>query len=653
MQITTFAGGLVTNVAEHAPRGREAYAAYCRNCRSDKQGWLVRRDGMTRISSETDIREVFVHKSVILAVASGILKWARIGEVGGQLTFRDFVDGGYRVTEDPERVLNVDERIVFEAREDLVYIGTGQASFVVEVPYVPNVPTVYPFYTLTPTAFRVTALGDKGQIPEGNTDFGRQSVKLRLQFVRLDGTQEELEDHQGAYPGQRQADVLELLTNKVSVSEPSASISLNNVVTDTTGTGRAINDLDESAAENIRTTVDIELTSEQPLGTHIDVYRSERNIDLSDEVRDDWYWLARFPTGQQTLRFTFELTDSSVRNYPELVPTSGDMPNFQYADTNEFRLYAATPKSSRVWLSYYNAGTAEKLYQTFTDFIDLDLGEGTITGLKFIRDNLLVVYATNQIQIITTDPLAELHTVIDFIAHDDVGNPIGCVAPDSIVDMGGEHFFLASNRYVYRFNSRTARTISDPVQSIFDATRLPITETGEPEITRAVAFAYQKDYFISIPSGLESDVGRYPNTTLMFDTEYRRWWQDSYAVRAVSKGYPERLYSVIDGSLFELFFGETDAGTNICRVWRSNPSLRRTHDKFRSVHVYAMGAAVIDVLAKTEQGEERGTITIIETSDVWSQRLGVNLRGRNFTVEISTESDAPIDRILVNEMFRS
>lgn len=80
MEITTFAGGLVTNPAEHAPRGREAYAAFCRDCRSDKQGWLVRRDGMTRLLDETGLTEVFTHKSVLLVVVNGQLKWARLSD---------------------------------------------------------------------------------------------------------------------------------------------------------------------------------------------------------------------------------------------------------------------------------------------------------------------------------------------------------------------------------------------------------------------------------------------------------------------------------------------------------------------------------------------------------------------------------------------
>jgi len=80
MEVTTFAGGLVTNPAEHASRGREAYAAFCRDCRSDKQGWLVRREGMTRLLDEAGITEVFAYRSVLLVVVNGRLKWTRLSD---------------------------------------------------------------------------------------------------------------------------------------------------------------------------------------------------------------------------------------------------------------------------------------------------------------------------------------------------------------------------------------------------------------------------------------------------------------------------------------------------------------------------------------------------------------------------------------------
>ena len=637
MEITTFAGGLVTNVAEHAPRGREAYAAYCRDCRSDKQGWLVRRKGMTRISDE-QIAHVFTHKSILLAVIGDTLKWARVGSIGSSVVFNDF---------DTSVPVTASDRVLFRATDDLIFVADQTRQYAV-VDVSGASPIAENFYG---------AIGDISLTSYRPT---RTDNKFKLDIQTAEQVYDALED--------RVKDSIRIEVIDV-FAQPVMRIGGQRVLLNPTRALRAeVNSWDGTHDQasfgnegRMRAEITISMAnvaSDFLVSRNIivELYATRRVAD-GQTPGTDFFRLPTTITYQPNTTATFRLlnNDDSLGDAATLRPgTSTERLDFKYMALNEFRAYVAEENSSRIWLSNYDAEKNETNFQNFTDNIELQLQGGTITGLQFIRDNLLVVYATNQIQMIATDPLAELHQVIDTVGpRDDVGNLIGCIAPDSIVDMGGEHFFLGSNRYVYRFNSRNAYTISDPVQAIFDAVALPITDSGEPEVSKAVAFAYQKDYYISIPSSLEESVGSLPNTTLMFDTQYRRWWQDKYAVRSISKGYSERLYTVIDGRLFELFLGETDDGTRIRRIWRSNPSLRRTHDKFRSVHVYAMAAAVIEVLAKTEQAEERGTLTIENTSDVYSQRLGVNLRGRNFIVEIATESDAPIDRIMVNEMFRS
>lgn len=555
------------------------------------------------------------------------------------MALHDFADGGYLIKEG-------DERVVFQALDDLVFIGTGKGAFVVDVSG--QTPIVEDFYgrigDIHLTSYRPTRTENKfvtGRLtPEQEYDNLQDRVKNSIRVEVIDVFAQPVLEIGGRRVLLNPTNVIRAEVNSWDGTEGQAGVGSE-------GRWRAELTITMSS-----------VTPEFMVSRNVIVeLYATRRVATGETPTTDFFRLPTTITYKPETTVTFRLlnNDESLGDEAPFDPgTVTERLDFRYMALNEFRAYVAEENSDRVWLSYYDAAKNETYFQNFTDFIQLQLQGGTITGLKFIRDNLLVVYATNQIQMISTDPLVELHQVIDTVGpRDDVGNRIGCIAPDTVVDMGGEHFFLASNRYVYRFNSRTARTISDSVQAIFEAIALPTTRAGEPEISRAVGFAYQKDYFISIPSQLEQNVNVYPNTTLMYDTEYRRWWQDSYAVRAISKGYPERLFSVIDGSLFVLFLGDTDDGDQIRRVWRSNPSLRRTHDKFRSVHVYAMGQAIIDVLAKTEQSEERGTLTIEETSDVYSQRLGVNLRGRNFTVEIATESDAPIDRIMVNEMFRS
>lgn len=625
MEVTTFAAGLITNVAEHAPRRREFSAAYCRNCRSDAQGWLVMRKGMVTLSADVAV-DVFVHKSVVFAVIDSRLKWARIGfDVGDPLTFSD-VDDGVVITR------SLGGSVFFMARENDVYVVTGSQSWVVRVPGPQSEPTAVPFRLPPLPADALDIRVNR----EGDSDANR--IGVYAQGVILDSST----------PGY-ETDAIDVDSYIRSAVTP---------LTDKLFEFRMRDPVDFSAAEDTEIVVSLASVDSNLLDlgiTHFVVYLTPYEADDPDTVSGlvPVGFVLPYRRQSDVISFNEFLRSDFVSATSDYVD-AGEVAVFQYIASNNFRNYASPARSNKIYFSYYDPGANERLYRNFPDFIELDLGEGYITGLKFIRDNLLVVYATNQIQLIMTDPLAELHQVVDFISpQDDKGNRIGCVAPASIVDMGGEHYFLASNRYVYRFDSRTVRSISDAVQAIFDTVPLSYGILGEIGLLRAVGFSYEKDYFISIPSLSEDEANGYPQTTLMYDTQYRRWWQDSYGVRSISKDDIERLFAIIDDRVRELFVGTADSGQSIRRVWRSNPELRRTHDKIMSVHVYAMEPATIEVLAKTEQGEARGTIEIEQTSDVWSQRFGVNLRGRNLTVEIATESDAPIDRITTNEVFRS
>lgn len=636
MKVTTFAGGLVTNPAEHAPREREKYAAFCRNCRSDPQGWLIQRAGMTQLSEEP-LSHIFAHQSLLFAVSNAQLKWARPTRNEQTIVFQEF-DTPVPITDT--------ERVLFRSTGNLVFVADQKQQYVVDVSGA--MPTVEDFYgnigDIHLTAYRptrtenkfATEILDAEAVYDALQDRVKNSIKIQVIDVF-------------AQP------VLEIAGERVLLKPTNAlraEVNSWDGTPDQAGTGNE---------GRMRAEITITLNPVTPefrvsRNVIVELYATRR-VDEGETPKKEFFRLPTTITYQPGTTQTFRLLndDSTLGDTAPLQPgTATERLNFTSMALNEYRAYAAEEKSNTVWFSKYDPEKNQTYFQNFTNSIQLQLQGGTITGLQFIRDTLLVIYATNQIQLMATDPLFELHNVIDTVGpRDDVGNLIGCIAPDSIVDMGGEHLFLASNRYVYRFNSRTAYTISDPVQEIFNTLELPTTHTGEPKLLRATAFAYKKDYFISIPSKDEENRGEYPNTTLLYDTAYSRWWQDSYAVRDASKAYPERLYTVIDGKLYELFAGNTDNGTKIRRVWRSNPAIRRTHDKIHSVHVYAIGKAIIEVIATTEQAEERGTLIIDETSDVYSQRLGMNIRGRTLTVEIATESETPIDRIVVNQALRS
>lgn len=668
MEITSFHRGLITNT-EGIAKPHET-ASYVRNNRTERHGWLAPRAGMMKVSNVSGWTDVFIHKTVVLAVQNGYLKWARLtGEVGEALTFNDF-DDGFVVKEGTERVVFIGQVDEEGEQGNVVWLSTQEDAFVVEIPDPPEppeaaeIPSARAFYLPKPK-LEFSFVGDE---PSGNT----VRVWIRAQFVQTDGIND-ITDPDPAEAIQRKEEGGSPYAEAVVYSEPSDARSVY-IRADEGGNTTDIQIRVEGAREGIAGYVDLFQTG------------------LDGEENGDYYFIERVPYSSafnsllvEDLNFSYDSSvprvsfsktlrnsetnigtpwgyssdgdPNSLVSFRKMVYVNNFNPKFQHIATNKFRNYAAEANSNRVYISYYDPAEDIKLFQNFADYIPLDLAGGAITGLAFIRDNLLVVYATNQIQLIQTDPLIELHSVIDILGpRDSDGNLIGCIAPDTIVDMGGVHYFLATNRYVYRFNGRSADSISDLVHVMFQAVSLPTTEYGQPIPSRAVAFVYDKDFYISIPSLLEeglTEAPEYPNTTLLYDVQYRRWWQDSFGIRSISKSHPERLFAVVDNKLVELYQGNDDDGTPIQRVWRSNPYQTRPHERFESVVVYCQAAARVDIKAITEFEEFETDIEVDNTRAWHDMRAGCDLRGRLQSVEISTQSRVIIDRITTNEVLEN
>lgn len=352
--------------------------------------------------------------------------------------------------------------------------------------------------------------------------------------------------------------------------------------------------------------------------------------------RAGYYWMARMRSGE-TITYQFPFRDDIT---PQVL--TFETPTVVYRAKNDLRTYAAEVGSDKVYVSHFDPGTGERLLHNYTGIIPLELDGGFITGLAFTRDRQLVVYCSNQIHVITTDALFELHQVFDFIQpSDDKGEKIGTVAPGSIVDMGGMQYFLATNRRIYVFDALRVVHVSDKIDGLLAPRRL--TLSGDTlNLETVVAFSYDKHYMISMTD----------KQTLVYDTEHSVWWQDTFGVTEAIRDAAGNLYGRVNGQPCRLYEGDTDNGAQIQRRFKSNPYSQHAHSQWDSVHVYTMGGATLDVTCYTEQGSARDVIEIEDAGDWWGQRLGVNLQGRYYEVEIVTESDVPIDRIMVNERMR-
>ena len=379
---------------------------------------------------------------------------------------------------------------------------------------------------------------------------------------------------------------------------------------------------------------------------YIDIY-ARQDIDA------DYTFIARMPyDATRPLRYVFPL--EKIQEGEPLVD-AGEQVNFQYVATNEFRTYVADAESNKVYKSYYNPANNEALRQNFVDITPLELEGGAITGLHFLRDTFLYVYTTNQLQVIATDPIAELHRVVDYIKpRSDKGEIIGCAAPDTIVNIVGRHYFLATNQRVYRFDGQRLYDVSDRVHAAFQKVLTPTAE-GQLQLQEAIAYAVDENYVISVNMAIpgEEAPSATQNRLLVYDVTHGVWWQDAYGIDAVSKGIYDTVYGVIGGYLYRLHSGDTDDGKPIRRIWRGHPYQTTTQKTWESVHVHPLQPCRIDITARTEQDAFTGYVDIENIASFDEKRMGCDLRGAVQTVEIQTDSDATIHRIAVNERVRN
>lgn len=737
--ITDFSGGYMTNAAYHA--GRHKSAQFLLDCRSQEQGWLIPRKGYLGLSSETGFSDVFVHRNILLVVRYGILKWARISEPTEQLEFHDFHPSGYLIKEGTERV-------IFHTHENKVYISTGKASFIVDVPAEPNLPSVRAFYlqeTPTPTV----------RYLERSRVENTKLIDLKFQAIYVEEEQEEdLPTRQGfgvELPTLAQRQVLapasepyevevrtgiepvtdvhpihEFVTDIVANPNPFTAFtnisfevvrrtplridvftqrgelvmtlhdSLGDHITHeeyvegdhsikwdgrndlgervATGTytvrfrystgldvnaedendftfnvvkGLSLADFYRSADPDVeRTAIEITLPAPPDAANYVDIYASYR------DNRDSFYFIARMPyIAGQKLQYVFPFSDPAVG---EPFVEAGEKIDFQYIATNEFRTYIADAKSNKVYVSYYNPANNEELRQNFVDNVPLQLEGGEITGLHFLRDTFLYAYTTNQIQVIATDPIAELHRVIDYIKpRDEKGEVIGCAAPDTIINIVGRHYFLATNQRVYRFDGQRLYDISDRIHGAFQKVFTP-TDNGAIQLQDAIGYSVDENYVVSvnmvIPGEPQSEK---PNRLLVYDVTHGVWWQDSYGIQAVSKGVYDSVFGVIEGRLYLLHHGKTDDGQIIRRVWRGHPYQTTTQKSWESVHVHPLIPCRVEIKASTEQDEFEGYVEVGNIASFDEKRMGCNLRGSLQTIEIQTDSPAVIHRITTNERPRN
>ena len=633
MNITNFAHGLVANAAYS--RFADVAARRLRNVRADGDGELVSRKGIQRITREaTPITHIFINDNVLLIVQGGELKWARPP---------DSDDVGFGITSfTPSRgVLQLGEGAEHRIGFQPIPEGTSEAIAVSPGILVSKDtdgnPIAKSFYIQKAEKPNIS------WAQESRAD-RRGDIGIRIQAVQLNGG----------------------LTT--AVGEPSDVFIVSNV---TTHLDNEV-DIDDLTATDITITLrDLIVPGFERDIDAFDIYRSRRD---ETGATKPYYFVDRIHFNDRATPYTVTIpvTDGSIEEGDEL-PEHGERISIDIMESDSYRLYAAESGSSRLHMTYFDGISTR--HRNFVDHIDLDLGGGEITALKFIRDNVLVVYSSHRIVLLLTDPLAELHRVSSVLATaTEKDSAIGCIAPHTIVDIRGWHYFLATDKRVYRFGGRTPTWVSHKIQPVLEGLAFP----PEGYLSNVVSWAHEGSYFMSYPTSLAetqaytlwrghrllwrgqplkfgdpvfTDIEHHDHV-LVYDVERDRWWEDDLGgVQSVVKGARERVYGVIGGQIYALYEGDDDNGTPIRWFWESN-RIRLPNPTFiHNVQVNSQ-SAVLDVRVRMEEGEQWRHLDITDGYKYFEQRAGVNLRGRTLEIRVQGASPATIDRISFNERLR-
>lgn len=567
--------------------------------RHDDEGALITRPGHRQLPAGADtIVAIFAHWGYVLAVtAAGELKWETEAvladaEAGDDL-FRSFIParGGFDITQPTD----------FITDENVVFVSNTNAQLKVVLVAGGSRPDAYPFYLPEPEAYKVheRAVGESGG----------GHVYLRYQLVKT------LPQDTGPY-----------------ADYPIEAVGPSRLAVTTTGEQQVPNDQ----------ALDIEIATRDLISDtdadYIDFFQTFSTADTEDT---EYYFIARIPHQEGDHRISTK-PDTEIETQRLLVEPL-DTPAWQIATRSNERLYLNSGDDNKIWMTYWESG--EKYLRTVTDSLPVNTGGYPITGLKILQQNMLVVYTENRIFLLSVDPIAEQHRILEVITtKDDKDAPIGCVAPESIVDVNGYHYFLSSNRQVYRFGGQRVTWVSDTINPTL--AKLPRALSK-----KAFGFARGLTYCLAYPSTPESTGN---DAVLYYDTPRKLWWKDALGITAFSRGQSGAEYALIERYLSLLNTGTLDNGEQIQWLWRGNKVLLPLNTLIHSLFIGGLPEDIgtdsieLQVKLKTEEGEQTQTLIIESAVNFWEQIVGFNLRGRSVQVELSGVGRMKIDRLEFN-----
>lgn len=693
MNITNFTPGVIPSAAYS--NLRDVSASDAENVRNDAEGALIVRPGFRELPADAEqVVAVFAHEGYVLGVtADGELKWDRESHLldpASTTGFRSFI---------PARTgFDTTQRVQFIAYDAVVFVSNANTQLKVifheDSQLIQNQVEAYPFYLPPPVIAQIGWTG--GNIVYTYTPYVDRAVGARTgpnRFIdafasapagaavgasyydttaqkwyryrvarRGAGAWGEMDPPSGwvgHYPS-REAFAASGRIGIVFTGE-TVEVANRNTGTDPVYVrAQLIKTLNQDAAtydaypiEAVGrstllgempsdTAIEFVITSVSLLDTDadfLDIFQTETTAENADA---EYYYIGRIPYAVGTYQVSTQ-TDTAIENERVLIEPV-ETPAWTIVEATEERLYMATGDDNRVYMTHYD--TSEQYLRSVTDYFPVKTDGRAITGIKLINENLLAIYTENKIYMVATDPIAELHRVIQTItSRDHRDAPIGCIAPESLVDIDGEHYFLSGTKQVYKFAGQRPVWVSEPINPMLE--KMPRAVASE-----AVGFARDMEYCLSYASAPES---RGNDAMVCYHTKYRTWWKDSLNLTGISKGQTQQEYAVINRTPVLLNTGTSDMdGIPIQWSWKGNkillPLNTLIHSLFIGVLPEDIGdeSVTVGVMLKTEEGEQTGELEVHRGLNFWEQFIGFNLRGRSVQVTLSGEGAMKIDRLTFN-----
>lgn len=193
-------------------------------------------------------------------------------------------------------------------------------------------------------------------------------------------------------------------------------------------------------------------------------------------------------------------------------PGSNDLVNltkFRAIAIKKDRIFAAAHATVKNRLSFCHRdptlGYAVYDYWPATFFFDVATDENDeIVQLKVFRD-AIIIFCKRSVWILTGDG----RTITDYTLHR-INVPSGCIAPDSVVEVGNFIFYLSDDHVYSLFSTDQNYVSAEPVNVNIESTLKAISKSDKE---KARGYYFDNKYYLSFPDG----------TCLVFDTLLKAW----------------------------------------------------------------------------------------------------------------------------------